>query len=167
MFQCGVVPGCRIETTKQKCKKKWARKSSRWRREGGEGRTKSCSIIQHSQVQHQGCSVSHCEKDKKPERIQVSDASGVIWGGKSPAAFIASPSRKMGGMCYCIVVQKRMGSWLFNVIIFSLSSFYLFPQDDTVLLSNWRVWRKEISPTECTETWIFLLFEVQTQAGVY
>lgn len=79
---------------------------------------------------------------------------GVIWGGKPPAAFAASPSRKkMGGMCYGSVVWKGKGSWLFYVVIFIfLSSFSLFPQDDTVLLSNLRVGRKEILLNECTET---------------
>lgn len=79
---------------------------------------------------------------------------GGVWGGKPPATFVVSPSRnKMEGICYGTVVWKGKGSWLFYVVIFiSLSSFSLFPQDDTVLLSNLRVGRKETSFTKCAET---------------
>lgn len=89
-------------------------------------------------MQHQGCSVSHCEKDKEPERIQVAAASGVIWGGKPPAAFAASPSRK-GTFVIVLLYGKEWVAGCLMLSFFSLSSFSLFPQDDTVLLSNWRV----------------------------
>lgn len=82
---------------------------------------------------------------------------GGIWSGKPPSAFAVSPSRKkMGGMCYSTVLWKGKGSSLFYLVIFiSLSSFSLFPQDDTVLVGNLRVGRKEILLTECTATCIF------------
>lgn len=70
--------------------------------------------------------------------LGVSGVSGV---GKTLPVSVVSPSRKnIGGTCYGIAVWKGKGSWLFYIIlVISLSSSSLFPQDDTVLLSNLRV----------------------------
>ena len=132
-----------------KKEKGWARNSNSWRREVGEEGVERCT-------QH-GCSVSKCEMNQKPESVWMSVGSeGYLWCLRVanillPLKFLHRERR--WDQCLMVVLygKERVGSGL----------FYVFPwlhfRCSLRMILFLRVGRREISLSECAETWIFPL----------